>query len=153
MHQGLSRRESRRTKRRPAPTASARLGRGRYDWFLVEHVPAKIRSGLGLDVKGSDDYLVVCPTRHFNDHNIAGSGKLHHAVPLPRAARRLLKADTHKKRIDGECGILAQGGRNDGLTRIAGSLARRRCPASFGVGRSIWMLQRPLLVTNASTSR
>ena len=110
------------------PTASARTGRGRHDWFLAEHVPTKIRSRPGFDVKGPDGYLVVCPSRHVNGRRYRWVRELHKAIPLPRAARRLIEKSKAKKLDDtdvGDGGVLLEGGRNDGLTRIAGSLRRQ----------------------------
>lgn len=110
------------------PTASARSGRGRHDWFRAEHSPTKIGARPGFDVKGPDGYLVVCPSRHANGRHYRWVRELHRAIPLPGTARRLLDSGQHKKSVGdeiGENGNLIEGGRNDGLTRIAGSLRRQ----------------------------
>jgi RecA-family ATPase len=115
------------------PTASARTGKGRHDWFLADNAATKIRSRAGFDVKGENGYVVVQPSRHISGNNYRWVRPLNEAIALPKNARDLL--DTCKPhnvdRSGTELNALKAGSRNDGLTKIAGSLRRQSLGAAL----------------------
>tara|TARA_R110000772_G_scaffold27017_1_gene69112 strand:+ start:1893 stop:3674 length:1782 start_codon:yes stop_codon:yes gene_type:complete len=106
-------------------TASARTGKGRHDWYLAEDAPTKIRSRPGFDVKGGDGYLVVQPSRHITGNDYRWVRPLSEAITLPDKAGALITSSKSKNEEAPAADVLTAGSRNDGLTKVAGSLRRQ----------------------------
>lgn len=108
-------------------TAEVRTGKGRHHWFLAEKAPTKIRSRPGFDLKGDNGYLVAPPSRHVSGARYRWVRELNEAIPLPQKAREIVSKAGRKatRASDTDGTLLSSGSRNDGLTRIAGSLRRQ----------------------------
>lgn len=111
----------------PKATLSVRTGRGRHYYFHAPEPLQPARSPLPqIDVKTADSgYIVVPPSRHHSGSNYRWAGRTKKIASLPSSFYRLLDHGQRRTaRFDAPPAFRA-GGRNNELTKIAGTLRFR----------------------------
>src|SRR5262252_9868027 len=110
-------------------TLTATTGRGEHLYFAhpdtttVRTSPGKL--GAGLDVRGDGAYVIVPPSVHPSGVLYAWKDSQRMLVLAPAWLLDAVVAPSQRQPVPrGEIGILHEGTRNDGLTRLGG--ARRR---------------------------
>jgi hypothetical protein len=129
-------------------TLTAITGRGRHFYFdfpasgTIRNSSGKL--GAGIDVRGDGGYCIIPPSTHPSGAVYEWNGNSQVAT----AADWLLKSITSAARPaveSNEIGILPEGRRNDGLTRLAGAMRRR--------GKSRSEIEYELLAANLRRCR
>jgi hypothetical protein len=123
------------TKHGPLP-ATLELKTGRVDggkqfWYVwpsgypIRNSTGKL--GVGLDIRGDGGYCLIPPSVHRSGRNYAWANPQYPVADAPTWLLEMASAPApHPPRAPAaEIGILTEGRRNDGLTRLAGALRRK----------------------------
>lgn len=111
------------------PTLTSITARGRHLYFV--HAPGigcSVALCTGLDVRGDGGYVVAPPSVHesgfayqWDEEHFMGWGT--RPAPLPESLHQILLQSRPPPRASASAAVILEGHRNDGLTRLAGSVA------------------------------
>lgn len=131
-------------------TLTAISARGPHLYFgypghsIIRNSAAKLARN--LDIRGDGGYVVVPPSVHRSGHVYRWAEPDRAIAPAPAWLLDLISSQAQRPAKPAcEIGVLPKGSRNDGLTRLAGSLRRR--------GATEAELQTALLEANARRCR
>lgn len=131
------------------PTLIAVSGKkGRHLYFAPDGKAIRRKTklkGVGLDLLGNGGYVVAPPSVHPETGRTYAWKNKRAPIPLPSEVRALVKPDREPTPAANEVGVISEGGRDETLTRIAGSMRRN--------GLSEDVIYEALLKVNAEACR
>ena len=117
-------------------TPYVRTGRGRHYYFRIsDELPKKKAKLAGIDIKDAQSgYIVVPPSTHHSGKEYRAFQTQRPITGLPQNVRQKLAVKSPRTMQFGQENTFKAGGRNNELTKIAGSLRFRALPETAIAG-------------------